>query len=77
MGKHYKVWIEIEEHSDKGEPKGGGEIGILPDCVGTFKGKGAKARALAHIADIVAAHGVDPENSDAVNCGKKARHVKP
>lgn len=72
MGKSYKVWIEIEEDDGKGNYRHGGDIGILPDSVGFFEGKGAKAEALARIAEIVHQYGLDPENSDAVKAALKA-----
>ena len=73
MGKTYKVWIEVEESDGKSEPRSGGDIGVLPDCIGVFSGKGAKANALAHIAAIVEAHGIDPENSDSVRDTERIR----
>jgi hypothetical protein len=73
MSKSYKIWIEIEELDENGETKDGGEIGILPDCVGYLTGKDAKRDALARMADIVRAHGIDPEDSDAVRLTEKAK----
>jgi hypothetical protein len=69
--KRYKVWIEIEELDDKKEPVSGGNIGILPDCIGYFEGKNAKRDALTHMASIIKAHGIDPENSDTVKVVSK------
>ena len=66
---HYKVWIEIEGVDGKGDSI---DVGVLPDCVGDFKGKGARKEAFGRIADIVNQYGVDPENSDAVRIVEKA-----
>lgn len=62
MRRTYKVWIEIEELDAKGDPTGN-EVGILPDSLGSFA---SLKRATAKVAEVVAAHGIDPENSDSV-----------
>ena len=68
-GRHYKVWVEIEELDAKGDTKADcAQLGILPDCVGSFEGKNAKAEAISRMANIVNAFGspLTIETSDAI-----------
>jgi len=62
MGKTYKVWVEIEELGDDGEPTKN-DLGILPDSLGTFD---RLEDAVGQVAQVVEAFGIDPENSDSV-----------
>ena len=69
MSKSYKVWVEIEEHdSDTQEYS---DLGILPDCVGHFQGRGAKGQSFERIAKIVGEYGTDPKGSDNLKVAKR------
>ena len=59
----YKVWVEIEEFVN-GEPRY--ITPVLPDSLGFFKGKHALRDAMAKVALVVNAFGIDPENSDSI-----------
>jgi hypothetical protein len=67
MKRTYKVWIEIEELDAKGEPTGR-DLGVLPDSLGAFP---SLKKATAKVAEVVAGHGIDPENSDSVRAASK------
>ena len=54
MKRTYKVWIEIEELDAHGDPTGN-DLGILPDCLGSFA---SLKKATAKVAEIVDEHGV-------------------
>ena len=70
MARTYKVWVEIEVLDDKGDHvHSGGDIGILPDPLGEFTGKGAKQAAINRQAEVAAAFCTDP-CSDAVKARK-------
>jgi len=61
--------VEIEELDAKGDTKADcAQLGILPDCVGSFEGKNAKAEAISRMANIVNAFGspLTIETSDAI-----------
>ena len=75
--KSYKVWVEIEEFED-GEPVSSEDAthGILPDPLGYFEGRGALKRAVERMADVNAAFGSDPDNSDSLKAVAKSRAKK-
>tara|TARA_Y100000310_G_C20638552_1_gene792563 strand:+ start:171 stop:431 length:261 start_codon:yes stop_codon:yes gene_type:complete len=64
----FKVWVEIEPLTDEGDSingMNGGDLGILPDSIGSFDTLQGAIRAQSQ---VTTAFGLDPENSDAVGC---------
>lgn len=64
MAKSYKLWLEIEELED-GDPTGN-DLGMLPDSLGEFKGRGALRQAIKHAATIADVFATYPDSSDFV-----------